>query len=102
MVFVIFTVAEEDADPRRLRLWEALDVSDSAEGSGERGVCDLDLFDADFERAARGLRGFTDVCVGTSASEGTSKTSSSVFATIGDTDAICLPEGFGTDFAFDC
>ena len=50
-----FNASDDDVEPRRLRLWEALDVSDSAECSGEGGNLDVDDFDRAFERAPRGL-----------------------------------------------
>ena len=61
-----FNASDDDVEPRRLRLWEALDVSDSAECSGEGGARDVDGFDGAFERALRGLRDLAGNTVGTS------------------------------------
>lgn len=97
MVSAIFNVEDEDAEPRRLRLWEALDVSDSAEGSGEGGVRDLDIFDGAFERAPGGLRDFAHA--GASVSEGTSKTANSEPGSIDGAGTACFMRELDADFA---
>ena len=61
-----FNASDDDVDSRRLRLWEALDVSDSAEGSGDGGDRDVDSFGNAFGRVPGGLRSLAGDTVGRS------------------------------------
>lgn len=77
MVGFVVVVAEDDTEARRLRLWEALETSDSTEGAGEGGADEAVTVEA-FDLDEGGGRGLIGVFVDTSSSEGgTSKMSRS-------------------------
>ena len=97
-----FNASDDDVDPRLLRLWEALEVSDSAECSGEGGNRDVDGFDGAFERAPRGLRDLAGNTAGESSWGGTSKTANLASGSLERIGTASFAKESGVGFALFC